>query len=206
MRSTLSHKAVRTHARGSALVMVLLVVLILTIVGLSVSYFTNVEDRVSGNAKLEKAGFYAAESGLRIGEAAINSAVAAHTDMSSLLMKADPTAYPADAYLPPGGGSYAAPLVVGGTPYKEIQITMPTGAQVNQAYYTLYIRNNAEDPGGPLTDTDQKINLVAVGRIALPGGPGIVKVLEEQLVLEQKGSQTGTQKGGNAGGTGAGVQ
>ena len=54
--------------RGSALVSVILVLLVLTIVGVGIAYFTSMEDRLSGNTRITKAGFYAADAGLRRGE------------------------------------------------------------------------------------------------------------------------------------------
>lgn len=196
--------AARAPARGSALITVLIVLLVLSVLGLSISYFTTIENRISGNAKLEKTAFYAAESGLREGEAAIATAIGASMAPSSFLTQATSTY----GYLPPGGGNLAAPLktATGTTPYTEVAVTMPSVAANNQVYFTLYVRNNAEDPGGPLTDTDSKINLIAVGRVGLAGGVGIVKVLEEQINLNPQGSGVGTQKGGNTGGTGGGTK
>ena len=62
-------------SRGSALVSVILVLLVLTIVGVGIAYFTSMEDRLSGNTRITKAGFYAADAGLRRGEAILNKAV-----------------------------------------------------------------------------------------------------------------------------------
>ena len=51
----------------------ILVVLVLTVVGLGIAYFTSTEDRMSGNTKMSRIGFYAAEAGLRDAEAAVTS-------------------------------------------------------------------------------------------------------------------------------------
>ena len=61
--------------RGSALVSVILVLLVLTIVGVGIAYFTSMEDRLSGNTRIAKAGFYAADAGLRRGEALLNEVI-----------------------------------------------------------------------------------------------------------------------------------
>ena len=61
--------------RGSALVSVILVLLVLTIVGVGIAYFTSMEDRLSGNTRIAKAGFYAADAGLRRGEALLNKII-----------------------------------------------------------------------------------------------------------------------------------
>ena len=63
------------RARGSALVSVILVLLVLTIVGVGIAYFTSMEDRLSGNTRITKAGFYAADAGLRRGEALLNEVI-----------------------------------------------------------------------------------------------------------------------------------
>ena len=65
----------RTGTRGSALVSVILVLLVLTIVGVGIAYFTSMEDRLSGNTRIAKAGFYAADAGLRRGEALLNEVI-----------------------------------------------------------------------------------------------------------------------------------
>ena len=62
-----------THARGSALVSVILVLLVLTIVGVGIAYFTSMEDRLSGNTRIAKAAFYAADAGLRRAELALSN-------------------------------------------------------------------------------------------------------------------------------------
>ena len=61
--------------RGSALVSVILVLLVLTIVGVGIAYFTSMEDRLSGNTRITKAGFYAADAGLRRGEALLGEVI-----------------------------------------------------------------------------------------------------------------------------------
>ena len=63
------------RARGSALVSVILVLLVLTIVGVGIAYFTSMEDRLSGNTRITKAGFYAADAGLRRGEVLLNEVI-----------------------------------------------------------------------------------------------------------------------------------
>jgi hypothetical protein len=74
------------------------------------------------------------------------------------------------------------------------------------------VRNNDEDPGGPSTNTDTLINLIAVGRVFAVGAditkaaPLAVKILEEQLMLSATGNEFGAQKGSNQGGTGAGTK
>jgi len=200
--------------RGSALVMALLVVLILTVVALGVSYLTSSEDRFSGNSKMARVGFYAADAGLRAGEDALTQySNTPGMSVTSLLTAASS----ADVFTPPGGGRPAYLLVVSTTRYEK-RLAPKVAADPNtRGMYTLYVRNNPEDPGGDTTDTDGLLQLVSVGQMVLTGASdlpvldsagrptiGITKVLEEQINTSQKGSAYATQKGTNVGGTGAG--
>ena len=81
----------RTRARGSALITVILVVLILTVVGIGIAYFTQVEDRISGNDRLAKTSFYAAETGLRTGEEVLANYSRAGNDINTLLGVSTPS-------------------------------------------------------------------------------------------------------------------
>lgn len=194
--------------RGSALVMAVLVILVLTIIGIGVAYFTQIEDRTSGNIKLEKVAFYGAESGLRVGEQILSQALQNSLNMDTFLAPPSGTT----AYTPPGGGRQGAILLFNGILYQDRIIVPPTGAS-EAAAYTVYVRNNIEDRGQDLDDTDNIVNVVVVGQVVtlrdVGGTPTIdrvlmTKILEEQLYLIPTGTEAGGQKGGNQGGTGAG--
>jgi hypothetical protein len=86
------------------------------------------------------------------------------------------------------------------------------------ATYTLYVRNNAEDPGNtvsPVEDRDRIINLISVGQVwanAGVDGSGVpvlgrllaTKVLEEQIRLGRPGESVAPQEGVNESGTNTG--
>lgn len=201
--------------RGSALVSVILVLLVLTIVGVGIAYFTSMEDRLSGNTRITKAGFYAADAGLRRGEALLNEVI-----------NLDPTACGAQtlslvlaARTPPvlkvPGGGYDAQVLDLSTisnvaclgtdrkAYLNVPIPPPVGVSVvDQVTYSLYLRNNEDDAQGTDTlDTDNIVNLVSVGTVQLAAGVVVTKIVEEQLLLSSGGGSTGAQKDVNAGGT-----
>lgn len=206
----------RREARGSALVSVILVLLVLTIVGVGIAYFTSMEDRLSGNTRIAKAGFYAADAGLRRGEALLNkvinmpSATCAPPTLSGILaVRAAPT------LRVPGGGYDAlildfsafdnsAPCLSGDArPYANVTIPAPAGvAVVDRVTYSLYLRNNVDDAlGTDVADNDSIVNLISVGSVQLAAGVIVTKIVEEQLLLSTGGSSTGAQKNVNAGGT-----
>ncbi len=201
--------------RGSALIMALLVILVLTTVGIGLAYFTATEDRSSGNARLQKAGFYAAEAGLRAGEVALSDVVAGNVDPTSLLPSAaevTATTPSSTTYDPPGGGNRAKLFTFNGS-YKEKVASQSLDDPNARLIYTLWIRNNPEDVGGAAwQDVDKKVNLVSVGEYVTVDGTGAIvsrgiqKVLEEQVNLKPEGSAAATQKGGQAGGTGSGMK
>jgi len=190
--------------KGSALITVVLVVFVLTMVGIAGALYMTMEDRLSGNDKLQQTALYAAEDGLRVAEAALlNSAANSSSALNGLLC-----ATCTGRWNPPGGGYSATPFVVNGTAYTNIPVTMPSGATAS-ATYSIFIRNNLDDPA-PATvtvDTDQKINLISVATVSDPTGRGITKVLEEQMFMGGAGGGQRLMKGNNMGGTaGAGIK
>jgi hypothetical protein len=205
--------------RGSALVSVILVLLVLTIVGVGIAYFTSMEDRLSGNTRIAKAGFYAADSGLRRAEQILSGlpslpGTCVPVTLTNLLSTGS-----TPALAVPGGGYPAIPLdfttlstgpclaaLPGGvTQSKYVDLPVPVDAGtpvVDRATYSLYVRNNVDDASGSATvDVDGIINVVSVGTVTLTAGTAVTRILEEQLILQAGGSfQTG-QKNLNAGGT-----
>jgi hypothetical protein len=190
-------------------VTVILVVLILTIVGIGIAYFTQMEDRLSGNTRVMRAAFYAADAGLRKAELVISAVNSVGLPLDTVLQYAGAT----PPLNPPGGGWQAVILNARDpedTTMKEflnMPITLP-GAVVDRGDYSLYVRNNSEetDPGAsPTVDKDSIINVISVGRIAAFGG-SYTKILEEQLIVGSMGTVGGGQKLVNAGGTSAGMK
>lgn len=203
--------------RGSALVSVILVLLVLTIVGVGIAYFTSMEDRLSGNTRIAKAGFYAADAGLRRGEALLNKvinmpvATCAPPTLSQILAARTV----ATNLKVPGGGydalvldfstfnSTAGCLGTDAKAYAMVPIPPPLGvAVVDKVTYALYLRNNVDDAKGTDTvDDDSIVNLVSVGTVQLATGLSITKIVEEQLLLSIGGGTVGGQDNQNAGGT-----
>jgi hypothetical protein len=205
--------------RGSALVSVILVLLVLTIVGVGIAYFTSMEDRLSGNTRIAKAGFYAADSGLRRAEAILSglpnlAGTCAPVTLTNLLSTGS-----TPALAVPGGGYAAIPLdlttistaaclatLTGGvtqTKYKDIPVPVDAATPVvDRATYSLYVRNNVDDASGSATvDNDNIINVVSVGTVTLTAGTAVTRILEEQLILQTGGAFMAAQKNLNAGGT-----
>lgn len=211
----------RMQPRGSALVSVILVLLVLTIVGVGIAYFTSMEDRLSGNTRIAKAGFYAADAGLRRGEAVLSKLVnlspsACGTVNVSQLLAARSGPDP----MVPGGGYPALGLDLstfnsGGSAclgtdaqvYANVSIPSPAGVSVaDRVTYSLYLRNNVDDGSGTdLLDTDSIVNLVSIGTVRLATGVVVTKIVEEQLNLGVTGQMPTNQKGTDPAGTGSGT-
>jgi len=178
--------------------MVVLVVLVLTVIGIGVTYFTTVEDRLAGNNAMQKTGFYAAETGLRVGEKLISDALG---DASAPITFQD--------LLARGPATYSFP----GSTYKALKLEVPDGTAVTgstiagdatKGTYTLYIRNNIEDLAGPTTDSDNQITLISVGQITSTTGTlgGGSRILEEAIKMKSVDpTDAGEQVGGGAGGS-----
>lgn len=202
--------------RGSALVSVILVLLVLTIVGVGIAYFTSMEDRLSGNTRISKAGFYAADAGLRRGEALLNRVINLSTTCGapnlSQILAARSLSLPV---LKVPGGGYDAKVLDLSTlsdvgclgadrrDFNDVPIPRPASVSVvDRVTYSLYLRNNVDDASGTeALDTDNIINLVSVGTVQLATGVFVTKIVEEQLLLSAGGGDTGGQKNVNQGGT-----
>jgi hypothetical protein len=210
----------RMQPRGSALVSVILVLLVLTIVGVGIAYFTSMEDRLSGNTRIAKAGFYAADAGLRRGEALLGRAITLGTACSPPTLSAILGARSAPVLKVPGGGYDALALDLSTLPAvtvaclgtdaaKMIDVPIPAPASVSvvdRVTYSLYLRNNVDDTSGTETlDTDNIVNLISVGTVRLATGVLVTKIVEEQLNLAMPGAMVNTQKGVNPAGTGSGT-
>ncbi len=203
--------------RGSALVSVILVLLVLTIVGVGIAYFTSMEDRLSGNTRIAKAGFYAADAGLRRGEALLNRVVnlppvpCVPPTLTQLLV-----ARTAPTLKVPGGGydgqvldlstlPVATKACLGTDAAKILDVPIPAPVSVSvvdRVTYSLFLRNNVDDAQGTdIADTDNIVNLISVGTVRLATGVVVTKIVEEQLLLTTGGGSTGGQKNVNAGGT-----
>ncbi|HEY5113302.1 MAG TPA: PilX N-terminal domain-containing pilus assembly protein, partial [Coriobacteriia bacterium] len=176
--------------RGSALVSVILVLLVLTIVGVGIAYFTSMEDRLSGNTRIAKAGFYAADAGLRRGEALLTKFInlpldpcvplALRPTWNSTVLSQLLALPSTESILSVPGGGYGAKVLdfsaldpTFSTPgcldadyrkYKDVPIPAPTAAVVDRVRYTLYLRNNVDDAGlgsSAVTDGDSIVNLIS---------------------------------------------
>ncbi len=204
--------------RGSALISVILVVLVLTMVGLAALVYTSMEDRISGNDRLLKEALYAAEAGLRVGEGTLGSTLGATNTISNLMSRVSVGSTPAVA---PGVplqpvnmnassfdlghlGTYLA--TADGTELSAQPVTYTDGAAStsDRAFYSVYIRNNSDDTNGtPTTDQDGKFTMISVGYILAPSGQvTAVKILAEGFDLGDLFALTG-QKDWNQGGTNA---
>ena len=209
-----------TKTRGSALVSVILVLLVLTIVGVGIAYFTSMEDRLSGNTRIAKAGFYAADAGLRRGELAMSDTAGLVNTCAPITLTQILSTGATPSIKVPGGGYDAIPLDLttftdidgSGNPclklidqIKYLDIPVPVVATtpvVDRATYSLYVRNNVDDASGSATvDNDSIINLVSVGTVRLATGVTVTRILEEQLILSVGGAFGSSQKNLNAGGT-----
>lgn len=180
--------------RGSALVIIILVVFVLTMVGIAGVLFMTMEDRLSGNDKLTKEALYAAEIGLRAGESVVKTQCASGSDGITAMLTGSTT------YQPPGTGylAYSA-----GTAYQNVVIAAPGAKET--VTYSIFVRNNIDDTAGSSAtqDEDSKINIVTLATVSDPSGRGITKILEEQMFVGGAGGGKDLQLQGNTGATGA---
>ncbi|MGE5345321.1 MAG: PilX N-terminal domain-containing pilus assembly protein [Acidithiobacillales bacterium] len=199
----------RGGSRGSALVTVILVILVLTVVGLGVAYFAQMEEGLSGNARLLRSAFYVGEVGLRKGETVISSLVGASISVSTIL-----TCAGCSPPLNVPGGGWQGIILKATDPedstlkeFVNIPVPVPAGVGVfDRGTYSLYVRNNPEDPAGQTNDSDNVVLLISVGQVRGAGGRIFTKILEEQLAAGTFGAPAFSQYLSNAGGTSSGAK
>lgn len=180
------------RTRGSALVSVLLVLLVLTVVGLGIAYFTQVENRLSGNDRVMKTSFYAAEAGLKAGERWINDGYQAAGSYAYLPQLVQPTNSP--SLSPPGGGQTAYLLVIPNITAPSFDEMPVDPSNPTQGTFTLYVRHDRS------ADVGISVNLISVGK----DSSGYTRILEEQLTIPNLSTASApSQGGGTPGGAGS---
>jgi Tfp pilus assembly protein PilX len=223
----------RTNQRGVALIMVILVLLVLTVLGITAAMLMTQEDRISSRQDLQKAALYAAEVGLRRGEAVfsnvdpvtnanINALLQHPTSASSAVTKAAPDERPVQ---PPAWdlrhlGTYLTSYVNSSVELANQEVVQRMGGQPflkARTFYSLYVRNNPEDFAGgvqsPTADYDFRLRLISVGFVTDSNGVDsngnahvlAAKILEEEFNFQGASHQTPGQIGGNPGSTNSGV-
>jgi len=177
--------------RGIALITVILLLLVLTVLGITASVMMTQEDRTSSRQDQQRAALYAAEAGLRRGEVNLRTladptritTLLAHSPTSGVQLWSSASA----PVLPIAGdprtwdvnhlGTYMLLINSSGSPgtteLTNQEVPYVGGGAVYQgtkAFYTLYVRNNTDDLSGNVTtDSDSKLRLISVGFVTSSG-------------------------------------
>jgi len=207
----------KNKEKGSALIITILVVLVLTMVGIASLFFMTTEERIANVSRLERSAFYAAETGLRAAETSILNQYGSNTNIGTTLLSYQRTTD--NVFQVPNGGTVHPVAVVltdaNSVPQHNDPITgelIPQGEMRgidifgNNAGYTLtysvYVRND-DDELSETVDNNRIISVVSVGTLVTGSGLTIRKVLEEMIGPSNGGGAPGTQQGQNTGGTGS---
>jgi hypothetical protein len=209
----------RRNQRGIAIITVVLVLLLLTVLGLTASMMMTQEDTTSSRMDLQRAAFYVAEAGLRRGENILNNIPYTNANLTTMLTRATTTetvaAQPKVPQIPYSRndfgltklGTYLTTAPSGGTELSNQPLIPPSGGGTpttagRQLFYSLYIRNNPEDTS-PTVNSDPRLRLISVGWISQDGRAIAVKILEEEFNYSGVTQSPSAQKQTNQGGTGA---
>lgn len=208
--------------RGSALVTVILVMVILSAVGAAAVFLMQQESQIAASVDRTKAALFAAEAGLRRGERTLQQAGVFATDVL-LGFNSDsitpPPAVPSGAVQHPeidqsGDLLYDLAhlgtfLTEGGTHLSDVRLGYPVqgGGPVVEVRYCLFVRDNPEDIQASVVDDekidrDGRLRLLSVGWVQTPDGRVVAsKVLEEEFNFTGVTQSPSAQKLVNAGGT-----
>lgn len=192
--------------QGSALITVIMVVLVLTMVGLSITYFMQVEDKTSGNDMRMKQALYAAEAGLRAGERvmvtipASNYLALSTASAGGVVTQAITPTVP----VPPADGyqydihHLGTYLRSDGTTTGPIMANLPVPSTTLPARYSLFVRMSK----GSISGT--RMQLICAGWVEDgSGNPLAVKILQEEFGIDAAPGMSGGSQKGNSGNTGS---
>lgn len=182
-----------SREKGSALITVILVVLVLTMVGVASLFFMTTEERIANVTRLEKAAFYAAETGLREAERSVLTQFQLDPQLCDTLL-----GYPETSQnvlnVPNGGTTHRTAVVftdsaiaahqdpaTGVTGYAGEMWKMDiTGNEGYTVTYDIYVRNDDDEVSATL-DNNNMVSIVAVGTVTTGTGQTIRKFLEEVI-------------------------
>lgn len=199
--------------RGIALVSVIVVLLVLTVLGITAAIMMTQENRTARQMELQKAAFYVAEAGLRHGERVLRSVPFSNLTLTAMLQHSSSTetkaASPKIPQPPPPWdvrhlGTY---LTEDGVELANLESTVAFQLPgKDRAFYSLYVRNNEDDVSGPLVNGDPRIRLISVGWIADANDRVLAaKTLEEEFNFLGAAQSPSAQKLSDQGGTSSGV-
>lgn len=210
-----------TRQQGSALLMVVVILLVLSGLGMAMLALTDSDrEAVSWNNHVKDA-LYVAEMGLRVGEDVLTNATSANADvLLQHVSQAQTTAVtPAVPVFPQMPMQYSTAqlgtyLTSGGNELANQQAALassPSGRANPDAFYSLYVRNNPDDISvsdnnvatNANQDNDFRLNLVSVAWVARGGQVLAVKILEEEFNWSGVNQDPSGQKSKDSGGTGS---
>jgi hypothetical protein len=209
----------RKNEKGSALLVAVVVMLILSGVGMGIIALTDTDTADTSWNSHAKNAMYVAEIGLRRGEAVLAATAATAIDplLQNTSTASTPVVTPNIPVFPTDPTQYdltrlGTYLVSGGVQLANQQVTLPaspTGRPLPDAFYSLYVRNNPNDvnvadfnAGTAATqDDDFTVNLVSVAWVAKAGNVLAVKILEEEYAWAGIDQDPSSQKLKDAGGT-----
>ncbi|MEJ2421074.1 MAG: PilX N-terminal domain-containing pilus assembly protein [Acidobacteriota bacterium] len=201
----------REKEQGSAIIIAILVILVLTLVGVAAALFMNIEDKLSSNDMLSQEAFYAAQAGLHQGEQIVTNYLAAGSLNVALANVNQHNQEPQSLSDLSGIDRLGTVLLdqgTAGTPLYQVspQGFVPQGSE--RVYYTLYLRNNTNDYASTdgtdyQIDHDGVVNLISLGAVIDTNGRVLyTRILSEQFNYGLKVPPP-SQIGLNQGGTGS---
>jgi len=137
--------------RGSVLIIALLVLVLLTIIGISATNTTTTDIQIASNEKVHSMAFYAADAGIEVGRALLNDLKTADSGNWDNLLAV--------------GGAQLVGQDAGVETLDDMIADNTVG--VSRASFTLQVRDNDDLDGILTVDTDNVILLISTGEYEL---------------------------------------
>jgi hypothetical protein len=142
---------------GSVLVVALLILVLLTLIGISATRTGEIEVQISGNEKTYKTAFYAAEAGIEVGRAVLNDLKVADAGSWDNLLSGTQFTWEGQNVTSVASGDPAGDMII------DAVIDAGGGRNVGEASYNLQVRDNDDLDGNDDVDTDNIIILTSTG-------------------------------------------
>jgi len=140
---------------GSVLVVALLILVLLTIIGIAATRTGEIDLKISGNEKVHKTAFYAAEAGIEVGRAVLNDLKFADAGSWDNLLNATQFTWQGQNVTSVASGNPAGDMII------DAVIDASGNRNVGDASYNLGVRDNVDLDGNTLVDTDNTIILTS---------------------------------------------
>ena len=176
------------NEEGSVLVVAIMILVLLTIIGISTSTTSEIDLQIAGNEKLYKNVLYTADAGIEHVRAMLNARLMLDPANAALIAQGQPPLWNFALDGSQAGIAAATDGVVDGNEEGDFEggAVWINNASLGKFNYTVTVWNNADGAGGDDFDTDTDSIIWARSEATGPGGANVT--IDVSLLAEAQGT------------------